>query len=29
MVGHWGLTFSVTPAGGTAFNVLLVDRANG
>ena len=29
MVGHWGLSFSVTPARGTAFNVLLVDRANG
>jgi copper transport protein len=29
MVGHWGLSFSVTPAGGEPFTVLLVDRANG
>jgi len=29
MVGHWGLSFNVTPPRGTAFNVLLVDRANG
>jgi copper transport protein len=29
MVGHWGLSFNVTPSGGTPFNVLLVDRANG
>ena len=29
MVGHWGLSFSVTPPRATAFNVLLVDRANG
>jgi copper transport protein len=29
MVGHWGLTFNVTPKGGTPFNVSLVDRANG
>jgi copper transport protein len=29
MVGHWGLTFNVTPSGGQPFNVLLVDRANG
>jgi copper transport protein len=29
MVGHWGLSFNVTPRGGTPFNVLLVDRANG
>jgi copper transport protein len=29
MVGHWGLSFSVTPRGGTPFDVLLVDRANG
>jgi copper transport protein len=29
MVGHWGLTFDVTPKGGKPLNVLLVDRANG
>ena len=29
MVGHWGLSFAITPAGGTPFHVLLVDRANG
>lgn len=29
MVGHWGLSFNVTPRGGTPFDVLLVDRANG
>jgi copper transport protein len=29
MVGHWGLSFNVTPKGGTPLNVLLVDRANG
>jgi copper transport protein len=29
MVGHWGLSFSVTPRGGQPFDVLLVDRANG
>lgn len=29
MVGHRGLSFDVTPRGGTAFNVLHVDRANG
>jgi copper transport protein len=29
MVGHWGLSFNVTPKGGSPFNVLLVDRANG
>jgi copper transport protein len=29
MVGHWGLTFDVTPSGGQPFDVLLVDRANG
>jgi copper transport protein len=29
MVGHWGLSFDVTPRGGQPFNVLLVDRANG
>jgi copper transport protein len=29
MVGHWGLSFEVTPKGGAPFTVLLVDRANG
>jgi len=29
MVGHWGLSFDVTPPGKTPFSVLVVDRANG
>ena len=29
MVGHWGLSFDVTPKSGAPFSVLLVDRANG
>jgi copper transport protein len=29
MVGHWGLSFEVTPPGKAPFTVLLVDRANG
>jgi copper transport protein len=29
MVGHWGLTFNVTPNGGPPFNATVVDRANG
>ena len=29
MVGHWGLSFTVTPQGGTPFNVLFVDHATG
>jgi copper transport protein len=29
MVGHWGLSFQITPKGGQPVNVLLVDRANG
>ncbi len=29
MVGHWGLTFDVTPKGGPPFTALVVDRANG
>ena len=29
MVGHWGLTFEITPPGKPPFTVLLVDRANG
>ena len=29
MVGHWGLSFEITPRGGQPFSVLLVDRAEG
>jgi copper transport protein len=29
MVGHWGLGFTITPKGGTPFDVLLEDRASG
>jgi copper transport protein len=29
MVGHWGLSFNVTPSGGAPFTVLFVDRAGG
>ncbi len=29
MVGHWGLSFDITPPGKTPFTVLFVDRANG
>ena len=29
MVGHWGLTFNVTPKGGAPFTAVVVDRANG
>jgi copper transport protein len=29
MVGHWGLTFDVTPPGQPPFSVLIVDRATG
>jgi copper transport protein len=29
MVGHWGLSFEITPAGKPAFTVSFVDRANG
>jgi copper transport protein len=29
MVGHWGLSFEITPRGGQPFTVLLVDKANG
>ena len=29
MVGHWGISYEVTPPGGQPFTVLLVDRANG
>lgn len=28
MVGHWGLSFAITPQSGQPFTVLLVDRAN-
>jgi copper transport protein len=29
MVGHWGLSFNVTPRGGTPFTALVVDHATG
>ncbi len=29
MVGHWGLDFTITPAGGTPFEAFIVDRAGG
>jgi len=29
MVGHWALTFDVTPQGGAPFTATIVDRANG
>jgi copper transport protein len=29
MVGHWGLSFQVTPHGGQPFEVFLVDKADG
>ena len=29
MVGHWGLTFNVTPKNGPPFTALVVDRASG
>jgi copper transport protein len=29
MVGHWGLSYDITPPGGQPFNVLFVDKANG
>ena len=29
MVGHWGLSFTVTPKGGPPFTTLVVDRAGG
>ena len=29
MVGHWGLSFEVTPPGRAPFTVSLVDRAGG
>jgi hypothetical protein len=29
MVGHWGLTYTITPRGGRPFSVLIVDHATG
>jgi len=29
MVGHWALSFSITPKGGQPFTALVVDRAGG
>jgi copper transport protein len=29
MVGHWGLSFNVTPKGGQPFTAVVVDRASG
>jgi copper transport protein len=29
MVGHWGLSFNVTPRGAPPFNVLVIDKADG
>jgi len=29
MVGHWGISYAISPPGGTPFNVLIEDRANG
>ncbi|HTZ04837.1 MAG TPA: copper resistance protein CopC [Gaiellaceae bacterium] len=29
MVGHWGLTFNVTPKGGQPFSAVVVDHATG
>jgi len=29
MVGHWALSFEITPPGNAPFTILLVDRANG
>ena len=29
MVGHWAITFEITPAGRAPFEVLFVDRASG
>jgi copper transport protein len=29
MVGHWGLSFEITPPGGQPFTVILVDKAGG
>lgn len=29
MVGRWGVTFEIRPAGKTAFDVVFVDHADG
>jgi copper transport protein len=29
MVGHWGLSFQVTPKSGQSFTALVVDRTSG
>jgi copper transport protein len=29
MVGHWGLTYTITPRGGEPFSVVIVDHATG
>jgi copper transport protein len=29
MVGHWGISYGISPPGGSPFNVLIEDRANG
>jgi hypothetical protein len=29
MVGRWGLTFEIQPPGAIAFDVVVVDRAQG
>jgi copper transport protein len=29
MVGHWGLSFTITPKGGSPFTALIVDHATG
>jgi hypothetical protein len=29
MVGHWGLSFNVTPKGGVPFTAFVVDHATG
>jgi hypothetical protein len=29
MVGHWGLSFNVTPKGGQPFTAVVVDHATG
>jgi copper transport protein len=29
MVGHWALTFTITPPGGNPFQILVLDKANG
>jgi hypothetical protein len=29
MVGKWGLSYQITPPGGTPFSALIVDQADG